>query len=156
LDFFGSTRRTRPVLPRSLPLMTTISSPLRIFEAMLEHLRRKRHDLHEVALAQLAGDGAEDARAARVVLGVDDHRGLLVDGDVGPGVAPELLLRADDDGLDDLALLDRPLRVGLLDRRGDDVADAGVAPARAALDPDAEDLAGARVVGDLQARLVLD
>src|SRR3954453_5140133 len=123
---------------------------------MLEHLRREAHDLHEVAVAQLARDGPEDAGAARVVLRVDDDGGVLVEGDVRAVVAPELLLRAHDDRLDDLALLDRPLRVGLLDRRGDDVADAGVAPARAALDADAEDLPGAGVVGDLEAGLVLD
>src|SRR5919206_639529 len=123
---------------------------------MLEHLRREAHDLHEVAVAQLAGDGPEDAGAARVVLRVDDHGGVLVEGDVRAVVAAELLLRAHDDRLDDVALLDRPLRVGLLDRRRDDVADAGVAPPRAALDADAEDLARAGVVGDLEPRLVLD
>src|SRR5436190_5640631 len=155
-DFPGSTRRTRPVLPRSLPLMTTTSSSRRIFAAMLEHLRREGDDLHEVALAQLAGHRAEDARAARVVLGVDDHGGVLVEGDVGAVLAPELLLRAHDDGLDHLALADGPLRVGGLHRGGDHVAYARVAPARAALDPDAEDLARPGVVGDLQARLVLD
>src|SRR5437867_9241698 len=136
--------------------MTTTSSSRRILAAMLEHLRRERHDLHEVALAQLAGDRAEDARAARVVLGVDDHRRVLVEGDVRAVLAAEGLLRAHDDGLDDLALLDRALRVGLLDGGGDDVADPRVAPARAALHADAEDLAGARVVSDLEARLVLD
>src|SRR5919107_316028 len=123
---------------------------------MLEHLRREAHDLHEVAVAQLARDGPENAGPARVVLRVDDHGGVLVEGDVRAVLAAELLLRAHDDGLDDLALLDRPLWVGLLDRGRDHVADAGVAPPRAALDPDAEDLARAGVVGDLQARLVLD
>src|SRR3954467_15044056 len=123
---------------------------------MLEHLRREADDLHEVAVAQLAGDRAEDARPPRVVLRVDDHGGVLVEGDVRAVLAPELLLRAHDDGLDDLALLDRALRIGLLDGRRDDVADAGVAAARAALDADAQDLAGAGVVGDLEAGLVLD
>src|SRR3954466_2383542 len=123
---------------------------------MLEHLRREAHDLHEVAVAQLARDGPEDAGPARVVLRVDDDGGVLVEGDVGAVVAPELLLRAHDDRLDDLALLDRALRIGLLDGGGDDVPDAGVAPARAALHPDAEDLPGARVVGHLEAGLVLD
>src|SRR5919108_1233945 len=123
---------------------------------MLEHLRREADDLHEVAVAQLAGDGAEDARAARVVLRVDDHRGVLVEGDVRAVIAPELLLRAHDDGLDDLALLDRALGVGLLHRGGDDVADAGVAAPGSALDADAEDLPRAGVVGDLEPRLVLD
>src|SRR4051812_39774548 len=103
--------------------MTTTSSSRRIFAAMLEDLRRKADDLHEVAVAQLARHRAEDAGAARVVRRVDDHGGVLVEGDVRAVVAPELLLRAHDDRLDDLALLDRPLRVGLLDGRGDDVAD---------------------------------
>src|SRR3954469_5677288 len=106
--------------------MTTTSSSRRIFRAalILEHLRSERDDLHEVAVAQLAGHRPEDARAARVVRGVDDHGGVLVERDVRPVLAPELLLRAHDDGLDDLALLDRALRVGLLDGGGDDVADA--------------------------------
>src|SRR3954468_20147783 len=123
---------------------------------MLEHLRREAHDLHEVAVAQLARDRPEDSGAARVVLRVDDDGGVLVEGDVRAVVAPELLLRAHDDRLDYLALLDRPLRVGLLDRRGDDVADARVAPERAALDADAEALAPPGVVGPLETGLVLD
>src|SRR3954471_1596870 len=122
----------------------------------LEHLRRERDDAHEAAVAQLARDRAEDARAARVVGGVEDHGGVLVEGDVGAVVAPELLLGAHDDRLDDLALLDRALRVRLLDGGGDDVPHARVAAAGAAHHADAEDLAGARVVGDLEACLVLD
>src|SRR3954466_13076637 len=121
--------------------MTTTSSSRRIFRApMSEHLRGERDDLHEPAVAQLAGHRPEDARAARVVLGVDDHGGVLVEGDVGAVVAPERLLRAHDDGGDDLALLDRALRVGLLDGGGDDVPHAGVAALVPALDADAEDL----------------
>src|SRR5215218_5915310 len=147
---------TLPVLPLSLPEMTITLSSWRILDAMSEHLRGERDDLHEAAVAQLARHRAEDARAARVVLGVDDHGRVLVERDVGAVVAPELLARAHDDRLDHLALLDRPLRVGHLDGRGDDVPDARVAPARAALHADAEDLAGARVVGDLEPCLVLD
>src|ERR1044072_3689998 len=123
---------------------------------MLEHLRREADDLHEVAVAQLAGHRAEDARAARIVLRVDDHGSVLVEGDVRPVLAPELLLRAHDDGLDDLALLDRALRVGLLDGGGDDVPAMRRAALAAALHADAEDLAGAGVVGDLETCLVLD
>src|SRR3954451_3615007 len=157
-SFLGSTRSTLPVLPRSLPLMTMTSSSRRIFTepAILEHLRGERDDLHVVAVAQLAGHRPEDARAARVARGVDDHGRVLVEGDVGAVLAPELLLRAHDDGLDDLALLDRALRAGGLDGGGDHVADVGVAAAGAALHADDEDLAGAGVVGDLEACLVLD
>src|ERR1700759_1928393 len=147
---------TLPVLPLSLPEITTTWSSVRIFAAISEHLRGERDDLHEAAVAQLARHRAEDARAARVVLGVDDHRGVLVEGDVGAVVAPELLLRAPDDRLDDVALLDRSVRVGLLDRGHDDVAHAGVAPARAAHHADRQDLARAGVVGHAQPGLVLD
>src|SRR4051812_45270971 len=155
-DFLGSTRRTLPVLPRSLPEMTMTSSSRRILRAILEHLRGEADDLHEVALAQLAGHRPEDARPARVVLRVDDHGGVLVEGDVGAVVAAEGLFRAHDDRRDHLALLDRALRVRLLDRRGDDVAHARIAAAVATLDADAEDHARAGVVGDLQPGLVLD
>ena len=67
-----------------------------------------------------------------------------------PSLRPELLAGADDDGLDDLALADAAVRRRLLDGRGDHVADPRVAAVRAALDADAEDLARARVVGDLE------
>src|SRR5947208_12710761 len=65
----------------------------------LQNLRRERDDLHEVLLAQLAGDRAEDAGSARVALIVDDHRGVLVEGDLRSVVAAERLARANDDGL---------------------------------------------------------
>src|SRR6185295_6831342 len=58
--------------------------------------------------------------------------------------------------LDHVALLDRTGRGRLLDRADDDVADARVAAAGAAHDADAQDLAGAGVVGDAQPGLVLD
>src|SRR6201991_3203564 len=120
---------TLPVLPLSLPEMTITWSSVRSLAPISEHLRRERDDLHEPAVAQLARHRAEDARAARVVLGVDDHRSFLVEGDVGAVLAPELLLRTHDDGLDDIALLDRPVRVGLLDGGDDDVPHARVAAA---------------------------
>src|SRR5919107_1273846 len=143
-----------PVLPLSLPEITMTLSSVRSF--ISEHLRGQGDDLHEPAVAQLARHRTEDARAARVVLGVDDHGGVLVERDVGAVLAPELLARADHDGLDDLALLDRPLRRRLLDRGGDHVTDTGVAALRSAHDADAQDLAGAGVVGDAQTGLVLD
>src|SRR5690242_11764949 len=121
-----------------------------------KNLWSKRNDLHEVLLAKLARDGPEDARPARVELVVDDHGRVLVEADQCAVVAAVGLLRPDDDRLDDVALLDRALRRGGLHRSNDDVADARVAPVRAPHHADAEELAGAGVVGDLQTRLLLD
>src|SRR5207248_3106178 len=125
-------------------------------EPLSEHLRSKADDLHEVLLAQLAGDGPEDARAARVARLVDDHGGVLVEGDRGAVVAAERLLRPHDHRPHDLALLNGALRRRGLDGADNDVADPRVPAMVAAHDTDAEDLAGAGVVGDPQARLLLN
>src|SRR6266540_2809442 len=122
----------------------------------LQDLRGEADDLHEVLLAQLAGDGTEDAGAARVARAVDQHGRVLVERDRGAVVAPERLASAHDDRLDDLALLDGALRCRRLDRGGDHVPHARVATMRAALHADAQDLAGAGVVGDTQPGFLLD
>src|SRR6201987_4372118 len=122
----------------------------------LEHLRGERDDLHEVLLAQLPRDRPEDAGAARIALVVDDHGGVLVERDRRAVDAAERLARADDDRLHDLALLHGALRRRRLDGADDDVADARVAAVMTAHDADAEQLAGARVVGHLEAGLLLD
>src|SRR5215210_6768739 len=132
---------TLPVTPRSLPLMTMTRSPFLIFIAMSEHLRRQRDDAHEPLLTQLAADRAEDACAAGVAAVADQDGGVLVEPDVGAVRAAALLGCAHD---------------AVLDGRHDDVTDAGVAPARAAQDADAQQLLGTRVVGDAQSRLLLD
>src|SRR5215468_4183011 len=80
----GRASRTRPCLPRSLPVSICTVSPFLIFSCVaivLEHLGSQAHDLHEVLLAQLAGDRPEDARPARVPLVVDDHGRVLVERD---------------------------------------------------------------------------
>src|SRR5918996_3138944 len=151
---FGSALMTRPTTPTSLPAITITRSSLRTFT--LEHLRGQADDLHEALLAQLAADRAEDARAPRVLLLVDDHGRVLVEADVGAVGAALLLLDADDHRLDDLALLDGATGDGVLHGGDDDVADRGVAPPGAAEHADAEDLLGTRVVRDLQPRLLLD
>src|SRR5437763_3964238 len=86
----GMVRRTSPCLPLSLPAMTITGSPGArssqrrfsaglFFSMVLEDLRRERDDLHEVALAQLAGDRSEDAGAARVVGGGEEDGRVLVE-----------------------------------------------------------------------------
>src|SRR5262249_23362000 len=118
--------------------------------------RRERHDLHVVPVAQLAGHRAEDARAPRVALVVDEHGRVLVEADVAAVGPAELLRRADDHGLDDVTLLDRGVGDGGLDARDDDVTDAGSRLRGAAHHADALDRPGPSVVGHLEAGLGLD
>src|SRR5262245_34814738 len=134
------TRRTLPLAPRFLPEITRTSSFFLILvflivvspslsiqgicprSARSDDLRSERDDLHELALAQLARDRAEDARADRLFLVVDQHRRVRVEADVA-AVAPLLgVHRADDDRLDDCALLHRAVGSRFLDRSGDHVA----------------------------------
>src|SRR5579862_114303 len=158
LPSWGRASMTRPCLPRSLPESICTRSPFLTFIAgmWLEHLRGQADDLHEVLLAQLARDRAEDPRTARVALIVDQDGGILVEGDQRAVVTTERLLRPHDDRLHDLAHLDCSLRCSSLHGRGDDVADPRVATLRAAGHADAEELAGSRVVGHLESRLLLD
>src|SRR2546423_5768199 len=121
-----------------------------------EDLGGQGDDLHEVSLAQLAGHRPEDPGTAGIVLRVDQHRGVLVEGDVGAIWAAELLAGADDDRLHDLALADAALRARLLDGGGDHVADSRIAPVRPPLHANAEDLARAGVVGHPEPALLLD
>src|SRR5665647_3906658 len=120
-----STRSTIPRLPASLPPSTRIVSPLRISEtfvtrgatarAISEHLRRERDDLHVVPIAKLARHGAEDPRAARVALVVDEDGGVLVKPDVAAIRPAVLLRRTNHDGSHHVALLDCGVRDRLLD-----------------------------------------
>src|ERR687888_2079334 len=110
---------TLPRAPLSLPAITWTVSPFLIF--MSEHLRCQRDDLHELLVAQLAADRAEDAGAARLVVVLDEHRGVLVEPDVGAVRTALLLHRADDDGLHHVALLHAGTGDRVLDGGDDDV-----------------------------------
>src|SRR3989442_14719482 len=97
---------TSPSLPRSLPVRTRTRSPFLIFMTETsQHFRCERNDSHELLVAQLTADRAEDAGTARLLLIVDQHRGVLVEADVAAVRPPLLLLGPDDDAFDDFALL---------------------------------------------------
>src|SRR5258708_12793829 len=123
---------------------------------MSDHLRRERHDLHELLLAQLAAHGPEDAGGARLAGVRDEHRGVLVEADVGAVLALRFLGRAHDYRLHHLALLDLPGRDGVLDGDDHDVTQAAVAALGPAQDADHERAARARVIGDLADAFLLD
>src|SRR3546814_5651933 len=76
----------------------------------------------DLGIAKFACDGTKDSGATRRAGVIDDNSGVLVEGDVRAVIARKGLLSADDDGRDDLALLDRALRRGLLDGCRDVVA----------------------------------
>jgi hypothetical protein len=113
-------------------------------------------DLHVVLGAQLADHRAEDAGADRLVVVVDQHRGVAVEPDRAAVFAAHFLGGADDDRLADVAFLDAAPRDRFLDRHHDDVAHGGVFPLGAAEHLDALDPSRARIVGDVQIGLHLD
>src|SRR5262245_8412888 len=81
----------------------------------LNHLGGQADDAGEAAVAQLAGHRAEDARAARVLLSIDDHHGIAVEADVAAVVAASRLLGPHDHALNDFAGLHFAARQRLLD-----------------------------------------
>src|SRR5262249_41480784 len=113
-------------------------------------------DLHEALGSELAGHGTEDARADRLELRVEQHRGVGVELDHRTVGAPHALRRAHHNGAVDLALLDAAARRSALHAHLDDVADAGIAALRAAQHLDTHHRTGAGVVGDVQDRLHLN
>src|SRR3954447_25129173 len=81
----SSTRlSTVPRRPLSRPVNIMTWSPFRILFIAVpaisrsEHFRRERDDLHEALGAELARHWAEDARADRLELGVQQHGGVAV------------------------------------------------------------------------------
>src|SRR5256886_5577047 len=89
----------------------------------LEDLRRERDDLHEVPLAELARDGSEDARPARLVLRVEQYGGVVVETDERPVIAAGILCLAGERRPHAIAFLDAGVRDGVLHRRDEHIAD---------------------------------
>ena len=92
----------------------------------------------------------------KVTVVLEDDGRVLVELDVGTVDTTTLLGRADDDGLDHVALLHVATGDRVLDGGDDEVADAGIPTTRTAEHADAKDLLGTGVVGDAQSRLLLD
>src|SRR5579872_1879825 len=164
----GRVRSTSPCLPLSLPATTITGSPgarssqrrlgcsLFLSMCFLENLWCEGDDLHEVALAQLAGDRTEDTSPPRVVGLGQQYRGVLVEPDQRPVRPLVLLVHAHDDSLHDLALLDLAAGLRRLHSARDDVADVGVAAVMPARNADHEQLLRAGVVRNLEAGFLLD
>src|SRR2546423_1472895 len=159
----GLTSSTRPRLPRSRPAMTMTWSPfftlarLLLLCAISNHLRRERNYLHEVAVAEFARHGAEDARADGRVVGLNQYARVLVEANVCAVLAPNLFDGANDDGVVHRPLLHRAVGRRLLDRDLDLVTQGSPRRlGRAADGLDHLDATRARVVRHVQRRLHLD
>src|SRR5262245_1880508 len=129
---------------------------MRCIRSLLEHFRSERDDLHELRRAQLASDRPENARADRLELVRQKHRGVAVEADQRAVGSAQAVPRAHDDRVVHLALLDAPARNRVLDRDLDDVADLRVAALRAAEHPDTHQAACAAIVRGIQHGLGLD
>src|SRR5207247_333973 len=96
-----------------------------------DHLRRQADDAGKIPLPQLAGDGPEDARALRVLVGVNNDHRVAVEADVAAVVPPGCLPGPHDHALDDVARLNVAARNRLLDAGDDDIPAARVSLAAA-------------------------
>src|SRR6185503_18781230 len=104
LPVVGATSSTQPRLPLSRPAMTTTWSFFLIFERFvpaitLDNLRRERHNLHKILIAQFARHWTKHARADRRSVFLYKHGRVLIEPDVGAIFAPHLFARAHDDGV---------------------------------------------------------
>src|SRR5690606_22461243 len=91
-----------------------------------ENFRSQGHDLHEALVTQFTRDGAEDAGADGLQLGVQQHGGVAVELDEGAVLTTHALGGANHHSTVDLAFFDAPTRSGILDGDLDDVANTGV------------------------------
>src|SRR5690242_11360859 len=106
--------------------------------------------------AKLADHRAEDTGADRLLVLVDQHRGVAVEADHRAVGTADVLGGAHDHRAVNVALLHAAARRGFLDADDDDVADAGGATLRAAQHLDALDALGSAVIRNVQVGLHLD
>ena len=107
-------------------------------------------------LAQLTGDRPKDTGALGLLVVVDDNGSVVIKTDVGIVRTTVALVRADDNGLHDVALLHNAAGRCALDRSHDDIADRAGLAERTAHDAEAHNFLSAGVVGDFKTRLRLN
>src|SRR5881394_1252906 len=145
------TLMTLPRLPRSVPAMTTTSSPFFTWNRRItsNHFRRERDDLHELLVPQLARHGTEDPRATRILFLVDDDNGVRVEAQIRAVAASDRLAGANHHRIHDVAFFHRAVRRRFFDVGLDDVAHLRVALV-ASKDADGRRAFGAAVIRHVQ------
>ncbi len=126
------------------------------FERPLENFRRQRHDLHEALATQFTRDGAKDACADGLQLGVEQHCRVAVELDQGAVWTANTFGGAHNNSAVHLTFFDATTGRGFLDTDFDDITDAGVTALRAAQHLDAHDRLCTRVVSNTESRLRLN
>src|SRR5689334_18397536 len=115
-----------------------------------EYFGCEADDLHEVPLAEFAGDGAEDAGAARILILVDNDDRVVVEPEDAAVFTLDGLPGANNDAANNFALLHLPSGGSLTDVRGDDVTDSGLELVLLADDADHLGHTGASVIGHIE------
>src|ERR1051325_6899152 len=141
--FLGCTSITRPFLPLSFPAITTtrsffltlISTFIAVPSSLCrlgceltrssDDLGREADDLHESAVAQFSSDRTKHSSTYRLIVRFYDHRGILIEADIGSVLASGFFPRSNDDRSDHLAFLDSSVRRRFLDRGGYHIAESG-------------------------------
>src|SRR4029077_8217880 len=104
---------------------------------VLHDLAGQADNLHEVPFAELAGNSTEDARAAGIVFGIDQHDGVGVELHVGAVLAARRAFGAHDHCSNHRLLFDFTAGNYRLEAANEDIAEACRAALRAAEDLDA-------------------
>ena len=69
------------------------------------HFGGEGQDLHVILVTQLASHRPEDTGTSGVLVVLDEDGGVVIEADIGAVSTTDALSAADDDGLDNLALL---------------------------------------------------
>ena len=102
----------------------------------LQYFRSKRQDLHVILVTQLTSDRPKDTGAAGVFVITNDNASVLVKADIAAVSAAQALNGADDNCLNDIALLYAAARGALAHRANNYVTDVAVLACGAAENTD--------------------
>src|SRR5579862_2400609 len=161
---FGNTRRTRPSLPLSRPVITfTVSFRRRstrlcsvltvlisVPSILLQYFWCERNNLQKLFLAQFTGNRAEDAGSDWLALLVDQYGCILIEANVSAVAPPILFVRAHDHCFYHRAFFHLAVGRSFFHAGCNHIAQTGAQSGRAAERQDNLQFAGAGIVGDLE------
>ena len=78
--------------------------------SQLKYFRSQGNDLHEVFIAKFSSYRSEDTRTFRSLVFFDDNCGVFIETDIGTVCAAQAFYTANDNCLNDIALLNRATR----------------------------------------------